>query len=207
MEEYNIFVIIVIIILLFFLSADKSITNDTVDTIPLLLVLVIFYFCINNISLGLLLIVILFLVLSTTNIKQILMERIYHHTQNEDFTSKVENALSIFDKNYLSTIISNKRKEQKEKKEEQKRLYEEKVDKEHIKNKNMLVNDDEHDNVNYSEFKKQMNMFDGVDEKLSKSEVEQEEIKASIQEKKHTDINDLMDKLNTNMNNINNINT
>ena len=207
MEEYNIFVIIVIIILLFFLSADKSITNDTVDTIPLLLVLVIFYFCINNISLGLLLIVILFLVLSTTNIKQILMERIYHHTQNEDFTSKVENALSIFDKNYLSTRISNKRKEQKEKKEEQKRLYEEKVDKEHIKNKNMLVNDDEHDNVNYSEFKKQMNMFDGVDEKLSKSEVEQEEIKASIQEKKHTDINDLMDKLNTNMNNINNINT
>lgn len=207
MEEYNIFVIIVIIILLFFLSADKSITNDTVDTIPLLLVLVIFYFCINNISLGLLLIVILFLVLSTTNIKQILMERIYYHTQNEDFTSKVENALSIFDKNYLSTIISNKRKEQQEKKEEQKRLYEEKVDKEHIKNKNMLVNDDEHDNVNYSEFKKQMNMFDGVDEKLSKSEVEQEEIKASIQEKKHTDINDLMDKLNTNMNNINNINT
>lgn len=202
MEEYNIFVIIVIIILLFFLSADKSITNDTIDTIPLLLVLVIFYFCINNISLGLLLIVILFLVLSTTNIKQILMERIYHHTQNEDFTSKVENALSIFDKNYLSTIISNKRKEQQEKKEEQKRLYEEKVDKEHIKNKNMLVNDDEHDGVNYSEFKKQMNMFDGVDEKLSKSEVEQEEIKTSIQEKKHTDINDLMNKLDTDMNNI-----
>lgn len=202
MEEYNIFVIIVIIILLFFLSADKSITNDTIDTIPLLLVLVIFYFCINNISLGLLLIVILFLVLSTTNIKQILMERIYHHTQNEDFTSKVENALSIFDKNYLSTIISNKRKEQQEKKEEQKRLYEEKVDKEHIKNKNMLVNDNEHDGVNYSEFKKQMNMFDGVDEKLSKSEVEQEEIKTSIQEKKHTDINDLMNKLDTDMNNI-----
>ncbi len=202
MEEYNIFVIIVIIILLFFLSADKSITNDTIDTIPLLLVLVIFYFCINNISLGLLLIVILFLVLSTTNIKQILMERIYHHTQNEDFTSKVENALSIFDKNYLSTIISNKRKEQQEKKEEQKRLYEEKVDKEHIKNKNMLVNDDEHDGVNYSEFKKQMNMFDGIDEKLSKSEVEQEEIKTSIQEKKHTDINDLMNKLDTDMNNI-----
>lgn len=202
MEEYNIFIIIVIIILLFFLSADKSITNDTIDTIPLLLVLVIFYFCINNISLGLLLIVILFLVLSTTNIKQILMERIYHHTQNEDFTSKVENALSIFDKNYLSTIISNKRKEQQEKKEEQKRLYDDKVDKEHIRNKNMLVNDDEHDGVNYSDFKKQMNMFDGVDEKLSKSEVEQEEIKTSIQEKKHTDINDLMNKLDTDMNNI-----
>tara|TARA_Y100000768_G_C23955059_1_gene672320 strand:- start:933 stop:1547 length:615 start_codon:yes stop_codon:yes gene_type:complete len=202
MEEYNIFVIIVIIILLFFLSADKSITNDTIDTIPLLLVLVIFYFCINNISLGLLLIVILFLVLSTTNIKQILMERIYHHTQNEDFTSKVENALSIFDKNYLSTLINNKRTEKLEQKKEKKKEYDDKVDKEHIKNKNMLVNDDEHDNVNYSEFKKQMNMFDGVDEKLSKSEVEQEEIKTSIQEKKHTDINDLMNKLDTDMNNI-----
>ena len=202
MEEYNIFVIIVIIILLFFLSADKSITNDTIDTIPLLLVLVIFYFCINNISLGLLLIVILFLVLSTTNIKQILMERIYHHTQNEDFTSKVENALSIFDKNYLSTLINNKRTEKLEQKKEKKKEYDDKVDKEHIKNKNMLVNDDEHDGVNYSEFKKQMNMFDGVDEKLSKSEVEQEEIKTSIQEKKHTDINDLMNKLDTDMNNI-----
>lgn len=202
MEEYNIFVIIVIIILLFFLSADKSITNDTIDTIPLLLVLVIFYFCINNISLGLLLIVILFLVLSTTNIKQILMERIYHHTQNEDFTSKVENALSIFDKNYLSTLINNKRTEKLEQKKEKKKEYDDKVDKEHIRNKNMLVNDDEHDGVNYSEFKKQMNMFDGVDEKLSKSEVEQEEIKTSIQEKKHTDINDLMNKLDTDMNNI-----
>jgi len=202
MEEYNIFVIIVIIILLFFLSADKSITNDTIDTIPLLLVLVIFYFCINNISLGLLLIVILFLVLSTTNIKQILMERIYHHTQNEDFTSKVENALSIFDKNYLSTLINNKRTEKLVQKKEKKKEYDDKVDKEHIRNKNMLVNDDEHDGVNYSEFKKQMNMFDGVDEKLSKSEVEQEEIKTSIQEKKHTDINDLMNKLDTDMNNI-----
>ena len=50
------------------------------------------------------------------------MERIYHHTQNEDFTSKVENALSIFDKNYLSTIISNKRKEQQEKKERAKKI-------------------------------------------------------------------------------------
>jgi len=202
MEEYNIFIIIVIIILLFFLSADKSITNDTIDSIPLLLVLVIFYFCINNISLGLLLIVILFLVLSTTNIKQIIMARIYHHTQNEDFTSKVENALSIFDKNYLSTLINNKRTEKLEHKKEKKKEYDDKVDKEHIRNKNMLVNDDEHDGVNYSDFKKQMNMFDGVDEKLSKSEIEQEEIKASIQEKKHTDINDLMNKLDTDMNNI-----
>lgn len=202
MEEYNIFIIIVIIILLFFLSADKSITNDTIDTIPLLLVLVIFYFCINNISLGLLLIVILFLVLSTTNIKQILMARIYHHTQNEDFTSNVENALSIFDKNYLSTLINNKRTEKLEQKKEKKKEYDDKVDKEHIRNKNMLVNDDEHDGVNYSDFKKQMNMFDGVDEKLSKSEIEQEEITTSFQEKKHTDINDLMNKLDTDMNNI-----
>jgi hypothetical protein len=202
MEEYNIFIIIVIIILLFFLSADKSITNDTIDSIPLLLVLLIFYFCINNISLGLLLIVILFLVLSTTNIKQILMARIYHHTQNEDFTSKVENALSIFDKNYLSTLINNKRTEKLEQKKEKKKEYDDKVDKEHIRNKNMLVNDDEHDGVNYSDFKKQMNMFDGVDEKLSKSEIEQEEITTSFQEKKHTDINDLMNKLDTDMNNI-----
>ncbi len=147
-------------------------------------------------------IVIVFLVLSTTNIKQILMARIYHHTQNEDFTSKVENALSIFDKNYLSTLINNKRTEKLEQKKEKKKEYDDKVDKEHIRNKNMLVNDDEHDGVNYSDFKKQMNMFDGVDEKLSKSEIEQEEITTSFQEKKHTDINDLMNKLDTDMNNI-----
>ena len=58
MEEHNIFIIILIIILLFFLSADRNITSETLDhnTIPLLLVLFIFYFCINNISLGVLLI-------------------------------------------------------------------------------------------------------------------------------------------------------
>jgi len=92
MEEHNIFIIILIIILLFFLSADKNITSDTLDhnTIPLLLVLIIFYFCINNISLGILLLSIIFLVLSTTDMKKIITERMAHYIDNGSMKEGIE---------------------------------------------------------------------------------------------------------------------
>ena len=208
MDEYNIFIIIVIIILLFFLSADKNINNDTIDTIPLLLILLILYFCINNISLGILLIAILCLVLSTTNLKQIIMERLYFYTKNEQFTSNVDKFFSVFD----NSLIKNKIEEKKQKLEEEKKLndkiYQEKVDKEHEKNKDLIINTNNHDEVKYDEFKKEMDMFNGINssniENNSESNIEnnsESNSEQNIVEQKSqsTDINNLMMKLDTDL--------
>ena len=212
MDEYNIFIIIVIIILLFFLSADKNINNDTIDTIPLLLILLILYFCINNISLGILLIAILCLVLSTTNLKQIIMERLYFYTKNEQFTSNVDKFFSVFD----NSLIKNKIEEKKQKLEEEKKLndkiYQEKVDKEHEKNKDLIINTNNHDKVKYDEFKKEMDMFNGINSSNTASNIENNsesniennsesnsEQNIVEQQSQSTDINNLMMKLDTDL--------
>ena len=208
MDEYNIFIIIVIIILLFFLSADKNINNDTIDTIPLLLILLILYFCINNISLGILLIAILCLVLSTTNLKQIIMERLYFYTKNEQFTSNVDKFFSVFDNSLIKNKIEEKKQKLEEEKELNDKIYQEKVDKEHEKNKDLIINTNNHDKVKYDEFKKEMDMFNGINssniESNTASNIESNTASNSErniveQQSQSTDINNLMMKLDTDL--------
>ena len=123
MEEHNIFIIILIIILLFFLSADRNITSETLDhnTIPLLLVLFIFYFCINNISLGVLLISIIFLVLSTTNMKKIITERMTHYIDNGLIKDGIEHFGFIYNKKELLRRSKEYAEKRKKKEEEEKK--------------------------------------------------------------------------------------
>lgn len=212
MDEYNIFIIIVIIILLFFLSADKNINNDTIDTIPLLLILLILYFCINNISLGILLIAILCLVLSTTNLKQIIMERLYFYTKNEQFTSDVDKFFSVFDNSLIKKKIEEKKQKLEEEKKLNDKIYQEKVDKEHEKNKDLIINTKNHDEVNYDEFKKEMDMFNGINSSNTASNIENNSENNSEsnsesnseqniveQQSQSTDINNLMIKLDTDL--------
>ena len=84
MENKNVFVIIFIIIAVFFLSGDKNITTKSLNNnaFPLLLILIIFYVCYNNFSIGLVFICLGLLVISTTNIKDIIIQRLDYHTDN-----------------------------------------------------------------------------------------------------------------------------
>jgi len=84
MDNKNVFIIILIIITVFFLSGDKNITTKSMNNnaFPLLLILVIFYICYNNFSMGLVFICLGLLVVSTTNVKDIIIQRLDYHTDN-----------------------------------------------------------------------------------------------------------------------------
>ena len=84
MDNKNVFIIILIIIIVFFLSGDKNITTKSMNNnaFPLLLILVIFYICYNNFSMGLVFVCLILLVVSTTNIKDIIIQRLDYHTDN-----------------------------------------------------------------------------------------------------------------------------
>lgn len=214
MEEHNIFIIILIIILLFFLSADKNITSDSLDhnTIPLLLVLIIFYFCINDISMGILLISILFMILSTTNIKNIIMERFDHYSKNTNFKDSIEKfGLMMTTKDDIIKDI-NKRKKREEEKEQLQREEEQKLkDKKADKSKNLLYKNNEFDSVSYTDFKKEVGEFNNVNE-ISSDEFKTEAPVINIPvpltvdgdiplENKHR-LDSLMNKLDSDVNNI-----
>lgn len=96
MENKNIFIIILIIITLFFLSGNTSITTQSLNNnaFPLLLILVIFYICYNNFSMGLVFICLALLVISTTNVKDIIIQRLDYHTDNR-FSERFNELLSF----------------------------------------------------------------------------------------------------------------
>ena len=116
-----------------------------------------------------------------------------------------DNSISFFDN-----------QEKKQKLEEEKKLndkiYQEKVDKEHEKNKDLIINTNNHDEVNYDEFKKEMDMFNGINssnkasniENNSESNIENNSESNSgqnivEQQSQSTDINNLMIKLDTDL--------
>lgn len=96
MDNKNVFIIILIIIIVFFLSGDKNITTKSMNNnaFPLLLVLVIFYIYYNNFSMGLVFICLILLVISTTNIKDIIIQRLDYHTDNR-FSERFNELLSF----------------------------------------------------------------------------------------------------------------
>jgi hypothetical protein len=96
MDNKNIFIIILIIITLFFLSGNDNITTQSLNNnaFPLLLVLVIFYIYYNNFSMGLVFICLILLVISTTNIKDIIIQRLDYHTDNR-FSERFNELLSF----------------------------------------------------------------------------------------------------------------
>ena len=206
MEEQNIFIIILIIILLFFLSADKNITSDSLDhnTIPLLLVLIIFYFCINNLSLGILLISIIFLVLSTTDMKKIITERMKHYIDNGSMKNSIEQFGLMFGD---QKELLKKAKEYSEKKKsilENKKLKEEedikiKKEQEAEKSKDLLYKNNQYEEMSYKDFKNQVNTFNMVDN--IKIKETKEETNNEIPEKKK-DLDSLMNKLDQDVNNL-----
>ena len=170
MEEHNIFIIILIIILLFFLSADKNITSDTLDhnTIPLLLVLIIFYFCINNISLGILLLSIIFLVLSTTDMKKIITERMAHYIDNGSMKEGIEQfGLMFVNKKELLQKAKDYADKKKQKEDDKRSKEEENIklekEKKAEKSRNLLYKNDDYERITYSNFKEQVDQFNGVD--------------------------------------------
>lgn len=200
MEEQNIFIIILIIILLFFLSADKNITSETLDhnTIPLLLVLIIFYFCINNISLGILLISIIFLVLSTTDMKKIITERMSHYIDNASINGIEQFGLMFANKEELLKKAKEYADQKKKKDQEKKEIEEEKnrleKEKNAEKSTNLLQKNDDYEKTSYYDFKKEVDQFNEVDNIPSKPI--KKEIPIGLPEKKETkDLDTLMNKL------------
>ena len=201
MEEHNIFIIILIIILLFFLSADKNITSDTLDhnTIPLLLVLIIFYFCINNISLGILLISIIFLVLSTTDMKKIITERMAHYIDNGSMKEGIEQfGLMFVNKKELLQKAKDYAEKKKQKEADKKALEEENIklekEKKAEKSTNLLHKNDDYERITYRDFKKEVDQFNGVDRIVPNKS--NKEIPVGLPEKKESkDLDSLMNKL------------
>jgi Ca2+/Na+ antiporter len=203
MEDHNVFIIILIIILLFFLSADKNITSESLDhnTIPLLLILIIFYFCINNISLGILLISIIFLVLSTTDMKKIITERMGHYIDNTSLKSGIEQfGLMINKKDILK-----KAKEYADKKKDKELEEKEKVrierDEKAEKSKNLLYKNEEYKSVSYGDFKEEVDEFNNVD-KIDTNKIKEENRVQLPVKKKSKDLDLLMNKLDNDVNNL-----
>ena len=201
MEEHNIFIIILIIILLFFLSADKNITSDTLDhnTIPLLLVLIIFYFCINNISLGILLLSIIFLVLSTTDMKKIITERMAHYIDNGSMKEGIEQfGLMFVNKKELLQKAKDYADKKKQKEADKKAIEEDNIklekEKKAEKSTNLLHKNDDYERITYGDFKKEVDQFNGVD-RIVPNKINKE-IPVGLPEKKESkDLDSLMNKL------------
>ena len=209
MEEFNIFIIIIIIILLFFLSADKSINNNSLEnnTIPLLLVLIIFYFCFNNLSMGILLVILIIIILSTTNLKKIIIERMHTHINDPKISNTIETFLDVFDKDFLKNKqmerekIRNKIIEEKNNiiAEEEEYEKQERIKNSIDKNKNLLYNNEDYEKIDYDEFKKEIDDFEG---KNNKKTIVKKDNSDSIN-LNPPDINTLMNKLNDDLQNIN----
>jgi Ca2+/Na+ antiporter len=201
MEEHNIFIIILIIILLFFLSADKNITSDSLDhnTIPLLLVLIIFYFCINNISLGILLISIIFLVLSTTDMKKIITERMTHYIDNGSMKEGIEQFGLMFVNKKEMLQKAKEYADKKKQTEADKRVKEEEnirleKEKKAEKSKNLLYKNDEYERISYGNFKKEVDQFNNVD-RIDPNKIKKEIPVGLPIKKKSKDLDSLMNKL------------
>ena len=214
MEEYNIVIIIFIIILLFLLSADRNITNQSLEnnTIPFLLILIIFYFCFNNISLGILLIIIFFLILSTTNLKNIIVERINYHTQHETFGNIMENFF-LTDTQKKSIRAEKKKEEDKlrqvyEEEELLKEMNKKKKEELNAKKSDDLLHEREFKNVSYDEFKVEKDKFNNINP-INKSKPDTDDLKTNIEtlikDEKNPlsqDIDSLMNKLDNDLRNI-----
>jgi len=141
MENNNIILIILIIVIIFFLSGDKNITTQTLNNnaFPLLLILVIFYICYNKFSMSLVFVCLLLLIISTTGLKDIIIQRLDYHTDNQ-FSSRL---------NELFSNIMNKQTEHLETMEEE------------ADDNSVFDSAEGIDDLSYDDFKQEISEFNG----------------------------------------------
>jgi hypothetical protein len=142
MENKNIVLIILLIIILFFISNNKNLTSNSLNNnnaFPLLLILIIFYICYNKFSMSLVFICLLLLLISTTGLKDIIIDRLDYHTDNQ-FSYRF---------NELFSSILNKPIEHLDTTEEE--IYEDDI----------VESTEGIDNLSYDDFKQEIGEFNG----------------------------------------------
>lgn len=159
MDNKNILIIILIIVIVFFLSADKNITSNSLNNnaFPLLLVLLIIYISYNNFSMSLIFICVILLIISKTDIKNILIDRLDFHTNNK-FSERLNELFSTM--NFKNNTQENLNGQDDVEITEEEEVYE--------SNEGL-------DDISYNDFKKEINNFDGVS-------IEQTELNNKIEE-------------------------
>ena len=147
MDNKNILIIILIIVIVFFLSADKNINTNTLNNnaFPLLLILIIIYISYNNFSMSLIFICVILLIISKTDIKNILIDRLDFHTNNK-FSERLNELFSTINfKNNTQEHLNTP--EDIDITEEEEEVYD---------------STEGLDDISYNDFKKEINNFNGV---------------------------------------------
>ena len=159
MDNKNILIIILIIVIVFFLSADKNINSNSFNNnaFPLLLVLIIIYISYNNFSMSLIFICIILLIISKTDIKNILIDRLDFHTNNK-FSERLNELFSTM--NFKNNTQEHLNEQDNVELTEEEEIYE--------SNEGL-------DDISYNDFKKEVNNFNGVS-------IEQTELNNKLEE-------------------------
>lgn len=186
MENKNIVLIILLIIILFFISNNKNLTSNSLNTnnaFPLLLILIIFYICYNKFSMSLVFICLLLLLISTTGLKDIIIDRLDYHTDNQ-FSYRF---------NELFSSILNKPIEHLDTTEEE--IYEDDI----------VESTEGIDNLSYDDFKQEIGEFNGDSIEQTKPNQPSDQsdtlshldTDANLNKNNGLDVNSMFEELNT----------
>lgn len=153
MENKNVIFIILIIVVIFFLSGDRQLFAHSYNNnaIPLLLILVIFYLYYNKFSMHLMFICIIIFIIFTTDIKNIIIDRLNYHTDNQ-FSYRLNELFSnIMNKSNSSVEHLNTSEDQEEE---------------------IIESPEGIDDLSYDDFKQEINNFNGdsIEQNINSSE-------------------------------------